>query len=600
LKKRGVPKAERAVQVAKTAELLQLTELLGRKPRQLSGGQQQRVALGRALVRDPKVFLLDEPLSNLDAKLRGYMRVELVELHRRLGRTMVYVTHDQLEAMTMSDRIAVMEGGRLQQFAPPTQVYQEPANRFVAGFIGTPGMNLIDGRLAQEGGRWRFEAPGIALTLDALAPDAEGGEACLGLRPEDVTIGTGPHRRGRAGGRADRPREHRDPEAGRPSHHRPRARGPALAPGRTRADRPRRRPRPCLRGGPHRAPPEPARAGPAGACHQHPPLKAGPRGETTVDRTSVTWTGPMPAITTPFRRDLSIDEESFTANIARLFDAGATGMVAAGCTGEFWALKLPEREHLARLTVAACKGRGPAIVGTGSIREGEVIDQIHAAKEAGADGVLVMPPYFAHLTEAEVIAHFEAIDAGSPLPIVLYNIPGNAGNAITPAIADRLADLDHVVAIKESSGDWTNFHDTLLRVHGRIRVYCGPSSVFGVAATLAGADGLIDCFPNVWDGCLDLWHSDEGGPDGRGVGAAAHGPGHDRAVHDRGPHALPGDQGRNERHGPAGRRHPAPALAGTHGRAAGGADRRDGQPACAPLQGGVIVGHEGRRPWTSD
>jgi ABC-type sugar transport system ATPase subunit len=192
LRKRGVPKAERSAQVARTAELLHLTELLGRKPRQLSGGQQQRVALGRALVRDPKVFLLDEPLSNLDAKLRGYMRVELVELHRRLGRTMVYVTHDQLEAMTMSDRIAVMEGGRLQQFAPPTQVYQEPANRFVAGFIGTPAMNLIDGRLAQENGRWRFEAPGVALALDALARDAEGGEACLGLRPEDVTIGTGP------------------------------------------------------------------------------------------------------------------------------------------------------------------------------------------------------------------------------------------------------------------------------------------------------------------------------------------------------------------------------------------------------------------------
>jgi 4-hydroxy-tetrahydrodipicolinate synthase len=219
----------------------------------------------------------------------------------------------------------------------------------------------------------------------------------------------------------------------------------------------------------------------------------------------------MPAITTPFRRDLSIDEESFTANIARLFDAGATGMVAAGCTGEFWALKLPEREHLARLTVAACKGRGPAIVGTGSIREGEVIDQIHAAKEAGADGVLVMPPYFAHLTTSEVIAHFEAVDAKSVLPIVLYNIPGNAGNAITPAIADRLADLDHVVAIKESSGGWTNFHDTLLRVKDRIRVYCGPSSVFGVPATLAGADGLIDCFPNVWEGCLDIWHATRAG-----------------------------------------------------------------------------------------
>src|SRR5690606_12153049 len=140
---------------------------------------------------------------------------------------------------------------------------------------------------------------------------------------------------------------------------------------------------------------------------------------------------------------------------------------------------------------------------TGAIRPGEVIEQIHAAREAGCDGVLVMPPYFAHLTPAEIIAHFEAIDRQAVLPIVLYNIPGNAGNALTPALVDRLADLDHVVAVKESSGNWTNFHDTLLRVKSRIRVYCGPSSVFGVPAVLAGADGLIDCFPNVWaPGCL--------------------------------------------------------------------------------------------------
>ena len=213
----------------------------------------------------------------------------------------------------------------------------------------------------------------------------------------------------------------------------------------------------------------------------------------------------MPAVTTPFRADLSIDEEGFAASLARLFDAGATGMVVAGCTGEFWALSLAERARLAEIAVAACRGRGPAIIGTGSVREGEVIEQIHAAREAGADGALVMPPYFVHLSEAEMMAHFEAVDAASPLPIVLYNIPGNAGNAITPALADRLADLDRVVAIKESSGDWTNFMGTLSRVRGRIRVFCGPSSVFGVPATLAGADGLIDCFPNVWAGCLDLW-----------------------------------------------------------------------------------------------
>lgn len=231
-----------------------------------------------------------------------------------------------------------------------------------------------------------------------------------------------------------------------------------------------------------------------------------------MNRNSVSWSGPMPAVTTPFRADLGIDEEGFAANIDRLFRAGATGMVAVGCTGEFWALSLAERARLARLTVAACAGRGPAILGTGAIRPEEVVEQIHAAREAGADGVLVMPPFFAHLTEAEIVAHFETVDAAATLPIVLYNIPGNAGNAITPAIADRLADLDHVVAIKESSGDWTNFHTTLDRVKDRVRVFCGPSSVFGVPAVLAGCDGLIDCFPNVWaPGCLDLWHATRAG-----------------------------------------------------------------------------------------
>ena len=192
LKKRGVPRAERGPKVAQVAEMLQLTPLLQRKPRQLSGGQQQRVALGRALVRDPLVFLLDEPLSNLDAKLRGHMRAELVELHQRLGRTMVYVTHDQLEAMTMSDRIAIMEGGILQQFAPPQEVYRKPANRFVAGFIGTPSMNLIDGELRQEAGIWNFAAKGLSLPAPGLGPAAQAGPACLGLRPEHVSFGAGP------------------------------------------------------------------------------------------------------------------------------------------------------------------------------------------------------------------------------------------------------------------------------------------------------------------------------------------------------------------------------------------------------------------------
>lgn len=192
LKKRRIPRGERTVMVQKAAELLQLTELLRRKPRQLSGGQQQRVALGRALVRDPKVFLLDEPLSNLDAKLRSYMRVELVELHRRLGRTMIYVTHDQLEAMTMSDRIAVMDGGDLQQFAPPNTVYREPANRFVAGFIGTPAMNLVDGELVLSGGDWTFRTGNLSVPVPPLGENAAAGPAALGFRPEHVRFGEGP------------------------------------------------------------------------------------------------------------------------------------------------------------------------------------------------------------------------------------------------------------------------------------------------------------------------------------------------------------------------------------------------------------------------
>ncbi len=192
LKKRGVPRSEQGPMIARVAEMLQLTPLLSRKPRQLSGGQQQRVALGRALVRDPKVFLLDEPLSNLDAKLRGIMRAELVELHQRLGRTMVYVTHDQLEAMTMSDRIAVMYDKKLQQFAPPQEVYREPANRFVAGFIGMPSMNLIDGDLSQEGDRWMFRSGSISVPVGPLVADSRGGEACLGVRPENLLLGEGP------------------------------------------------------------------------------------------------------------------------------------------------------------------------------------------------------------------------------------------------------------------------------------------------------------------------------------------------------------------------------------------------------------------------
>ncbi|WP_448955431.1 ABC transporter ATP-binding protein [Labrys neptuniae] len=208
LRKRGVPKAERPAKVKAVADLLQLGPLLERRPRQLSGGQQQRVALGRALVREPKVFLLDEPLSNLDAKLRAHMRAELIELHRRLGKTMVYVTHDQLEAMTMSTRIAVMQGGTLQQFATPAEIYHRPANAFVAGFIGTPAMTLADGEIAagERGPLLKLGELRLDLPPGHLAVQPEGIlKVTVGVRPEDVLLGRG---EGRASIRVVEPTGH--------------------------------------------------------------------------------------------------------------------------------------------------------------------------------------------------------------------------------------------------------------------------------------------------------------------------------------------------------------------------------------------------------
>ncbi len=183
LRKRGVKRAERDAAVARVAAMLQLDALLARRPRELSGGQQQRVALGRALVRDPRIFLLDEPLSNLDATLRSLMRSELVALHRRIGRTMVYVTHDQLEAMTMSTHVAVIDGGVLQQFGSPADVYRRPANRMVAGFIGTPAMAFLDGVVAAG----RLLVAGDVLSMTGAAD----GAVTIGVRAEDVTIGDG-------------------------------------------------------------------------------------------------------------------------------------------------------------------------------------------------------------------------------------------------------------------------------------------------------------------------------------------------------------------------------------------------------------------------
>ncbi len=191
LKMRGVAAADIAPKVAAAAQMLGLSSYLDRKPAALSGGQRQRVALGRAIVRDPNAFLLDEPLSNLDAQLRAEMRLELVKLHRSLGKTIIHVTHDQVEAMTMGDRICIMRDGRMVQVGRPLEVYANPADTFVARFLATPPMNLIPVTLASgPGGAPRVEGEGIALTVPqrhaAAYGSAAGRRLLLGLRPEDI------------------------------------------------------------------------------------------------------------------------------------------------------------------------------------------------------------------------------------------------------------------------------------------------------------------------------------------------------------------------------------------------------------------------------
>ena len=190
---RKLPKAEIREKVDKAARTLGLTDYLDKKPRNLSGGQRQRVAMGRAIVREPQAFLMDEPLSNLDAKLRVQMRAEIARLQRDLGVTTVYVTHYQTEAMTLGDRVAVMKKGRLQQVAAPQELYDRPANLFVAGFIGSPAMNLIQGTLSGDAENPRLEIGGQTLTLPAEVLTARpalashlGGDVVVGIRPEDM------------------------------------------------------------------------------------------------------------------------------------------------------------------------------------------------------------------------------------------------------------------------------------------------------------------------------------------------------------------------------------------------------------------------------
>jgi multiple sugar transport system ATP-binding protein len=193
LRVRKVEREQREQQVRRVADLLGIGELLKRRPRELSGGQRQRVALARAIVRSPSVYLMDEPLSNLDAKLRLQMRGELKRLQYELGTTTLYVTHDQAEAMTLAHRIAVMDGGRLQQYDTPLVIYQHPANRFVAGFIGSPSMNFLEGRIDYAARRFVNRAFSLPLGADTLARLRPRERATLGVRPEDVRLSTESH-----------------------------------------------------------------------------------------------------------------------------------------------------------------------------------------------------------------------------------------------------------------------------------------------------------------------------------------------------------------------------------------------------------------------
>ena len=192
LKNAGIAKAEIAERVARASEVLQIEPLLKRKPAQLSGGQRQRVAIGRALVREVDVFLFDEPLSNLDAKLRAELRVEIKRLHQKLENTMIYVTHDQIEALTLADRIAIMRGGKVQQLDTPHGIYNHPVNKYVAGFIGSPGMNFMPGKL-NGGDKPQITIKDLNVDLSRYpfsnGATVDGSDAWLGVRPEHISIG---------------------------------------------------------------------------------------------------------------------------------------------------------------------------------------------------------------------------------------------------------------------------------------------------------------------------------------------------------------------------------------------------------------------------
>lgn len=234
-----------------------------------------------------------------------------------------------------------------------------------------------------------------------------------------------------------------------------------------------------------------------------------------MNRDSVNWSGPMPALVTPFDAQGAIDADLFRQNIDLQLASGATGFVIGGCTGEFWAMTAQERISLFQLAAKFVGGRGTVLAGVSAMGLDETIALARAAKAAGCDGALVLPPIFVKLTDDEIFSYFQKLSHAVEFPICLYNIPANAVNVFSPALCLRLAELDTVVAVKESCGDWNAYYAIAMAVRDRLRVFCGPSSVYGVAAVMLGADGVIDCFPNVWlPGGLDLYYAARDGRTG--------------------------------------------------------------------------------------
>ena len=231
-----------------------------------------------------------------------------------------------------------------------------------------------------------------------------------------------------------------------------------------------------------------------------------------MDRNSIDWHGPLVALTTPFKKSGEIDKDSFCQNIDRMITNGATGVLVAGCTGEFWALTNREKKLLFELTVETVNGRGTVICNCSAITPEETIELTRESEYCGSDGSLILPSYFVKLTENEIINYYNNISSATSSPIIIYNIPNNAVNDITPELALKLCEVKNIVAIKESSGDWKNFYNTLILAKSKIKVFCGPSSVYGFPATMADADGTIDCFPNVWaPGCMDIFFKSKNG-----------------------------------------------------------------------------------------